>query len=241
VETGEVLRLHALPEDLFGEGLARVGDRLIQITWREGVALVYDLETFEVVDTFRYEGNGWGLCHDGASLWMTTGGSMLVERDPATFEVRRRVPVTLGDRPLYEVNELACVGEHIYGNVFQSDRIVRIDKATGDVVAEIDATPLNPQSGRPVGDPEAVLNGIAWDPDTDTFYLTGQALADPLPGPLRPEVSRRAHPGRGSRSRRAADSAESTQPRRSAGSSHPRAGSSWYERFERHPSRPVGT
>lgn len=174
VETGEVLRLHALPEDLFGEGLAMVGDRLLQITWREGVALVYDVETFEVVETFRYEGNGWGLCFDGSSLWMTTGGSMLVERDPDTFEVRRRVPVTLGDRPLFEVNELACVGEHIYGNVFQSDRIVRIDKATGEVVAEIDATPLNPESGRPVGDPEAVLNGIAWDPDTNTFYLTGK-------------------------------------------------------------------
>lgn len=174
LETGEVLRLHALPEELFGEGLARIGDRLVQITWREGVALVYDLSTFEVVDTFSYEGNGWGLCHDGASLWMTTGGSMLVERDPATFEVRRRVPVTLGDRPLYEVNELACVGEHIYGNVFQSDRIVRIDKATGEVLAEIDAAPLNPQSGRPVGDPEAVLNGIAWDPATNTFYLTGK-------------------------------------------------------------------
>jgi len=174
VETGEILRLHALPEDLFGEGLARVGDRLIQITWREGVALVYDIETFEVVDTFSYQGNGWGLCHDGSSLWMTTGGSMLVERDPETFDVRRRVPVTLGDRPLYEVNELACVGDHIYGNVFQSDRIVRIDKATGEVVAEIDATPLNPESGRPVGDPEAVLNGIAWDPDTNTFYLTGK-------------------------------------------------------------------
>jgi glutaminyl-peptide cyclotransferase len=174
VETGEVLRMHALPDEHFGEGLALVGDQLIQITWQEGVAWVYDMETFEVTGTFTYQGNGWGLCFDGESLWMTTGGSMLVRRDPETFAVRDRVQVTLDDRPLYEVNELACVGDHIYGNIFRSDRIVRIDKRTGAVVAEIDATPLNPESGRPVGDPEAVLNGIAWDPDSDTFYLTGK-------------------------------------------------------------------
>jgi glutaminyl-peptide cyclotransferase len=172
-ETGEVLRIHALPEEHFGEGLALVGDRLIQLTWQEGVAWVYDRETFEVVDRIEYAGSGWGLCHDGASLWMTTGGSMLVRRDPETFEVRERIPVTLGDRPLYEVNELACVGDYIYGNVFQTDRIVRIRKDTGEVVAEIDASPLNPQSGRPA-DPEAVLNGIAWNPETDTFFLTGK-------------------------------------------------------------------
>ncbi len=173
VETGEVLRQVRLPDDEFGEGLALVGDRLIQITWQEGVAYVYDVETFAIEQVFRYEGNGWGLCHDGEVLWMTTGGSMLTRRDPETFEVLGRVPVTLGDRPLFEVNELACVGDHIYGNVFQSDRVVRIDKATGAVVAEIDATPLNPDSRRPA-DPEAVLNGIAWNPGTGTFYLTGK-------------------------------------------------------------------
>lgn len=174
VETGEILRLHRLPDDHFGEGLALVGDRLIQLTWQEGIAWIYDRESFEVVGRFEYQGNGWGLCYDGEDLWMTTGGSLLVRRDPITFEVRERVPVTLRDRPQFEVNELACVGDHIYGNIFQEDRIVKIEKATGVIVAEIDASPLNPQSGRPLGDPEAVLNGIAWDPETDTFYLTGK-------------------------------------------------------------------
>jgi glutaminyl-peptide cyclotransferase len=173
VETGQVLRQVRLPDDEFGEGLALVGERLIQITWQEGVAYAYDRETFTVEEVFRYDGNGWGLCYDGSELWMTTGGSMLVRRDPTTFEVLGRVPVTLGDRPLYEVNELACVGDYIYGNVFQSDRIVRIRKATGEVVAEIDAAPLNAESGRPM-DPEAVLNGIAWNHETDTFFLTGK-------------------------------------------------------------------
>ena len=174
VETGEVLRLHRLPDDQFGEGLALVGDELIQITWQEGVAYRYDRDTFEVLGTFEYAGNGWGLCYDGESLWMTTGGSLLVRRDPATFEVLQRVPVTLGDAPLFEVNELACVGDYIYGNIFQDHRIVRIDRATGAVLAEIDASSLIEQSGRPAGDVEAVLNGIAWDPESDTFYLTGK-------------------------------------------------------------------
>jgi glutaminyl-peptide cyclotransferase len=173
IESGEVLRQVRLPDDEFGEGLALVGDHLIQLTWREGVAYVYDRDSLAIERVLRYEGNGWGLCHDGAVLWMTTGGSMLVQRDPESFDVLGRIPVTLADRPLFEVNELACVGQYIYGNVFQSDRIVRIDKATGQVVAEIDASALVAQSGRPA-DPEAVLNGIAWHPDTDTFFLTGK-------------------------------------------------------------------
>jgi glutaminyl-peptide cyclotransferase len=174
IETGAVLRIHTLADDEFGEGLALVGDRLIQITWREGVAHIYDRDTFEPLGLFRYEGNGWGLCYDGEDLYMTTGGSMLLRRSPESFAVLERIPIMLADRPLFGANELACVGDYIYANVFQTDRIVRILKATGEVVAEIDATPLNPQSRRPLGDPEAVLNGIAFNPETETFFLTGK-------------------------------------------------------------------
>jgi glutaminyl-peptide cyclotransferase len=171
--TGLVVRQVDLDERFFAEGLALVGDRLIQLTWNESTALIYDLETFERVGEFNYPGSGWGLCYDGVSLWMTTGGSMLVKRDPETFTVLDRLPITLGDEPLFAVNELACVGDFIYGNVFQTDTIVRIDKKTGEVVGVIDASPLNPLSGRP-NDPEAVLNGIAWNPETETFLLTGK-------------------------------------------------------------------
>lgn len=173
-ETGVVLRIESLSPDVFGEGLARVGDQLIQITWQEGMAYVWDLATFEVVATHRYEGSGWGLCYDGNSLFMTTGGSLLQRRDPVTFEVLERIPLSRAGEPLFQVNELECVGDHVYGNIFQSDRIVRIDKRTGQVVAELDASVLNPQSRRPIGDPEAVLNGIAWNPDEGTFFLTGK-------------------------------------------------------------------
>lgn len=172
-ETGEVLRIVPLSEEYFGEGLARVGNRLIQITWQEGEAIVWDLETFEEVERFTYETDGWGLCHDGEALYMTTGGSFLYRRDPTTFEQLEMIQITEGGNPLRQVNELECVGDHIWGNVYMSDRIVRIDKLTGEVVAAIDASGLEPEGGRPA-DAEAVLNGIAYNPETGTFYLTGK-------------------------------------------------------------------
>lgn len=172
-ETGQVLRMRALDEDYFGEGLALVDGRLIQLTWKEGTAFVWDLETFEEVDRFSYEGEGWGLCYDGSALFMTSGSAFLQRRDPETFEVLEVIQVVRDGRPVREVNELACVGEHIYANVFMSDVILKIHKLTGEVVAQIDAGGLVPEGGRPA-DPGAVLNGIAHDPASDTFYLTGK-------------------------------------------------------------------
>lgn len=173
MESGTVLRSVNLTEDYFAEGLARVGNRLIQLTWKEGVAFVYDVDTFEVLGTYAYEGDGWGLCYDGASLFMTTGGSFLYQRDPETFAVVESTQITQDGRALFEVNELACVGEYVYGNVYMTDRIVRIDKQTGQVVGEIDASGLVPPGGRPRA-VDGVLNGIAHDPATGNFYLTGK-------------------------------------------------------------------
>ena len=173
VETGRVLRQVDLPEDYFGEGLALVGDRLIQLTWKEEVAFVYDLETFEEVDRFHYETEGWGLCYDGTSLYMTTGGTMLYRRDPTTFEELERIQITQRGRSVWRANELACVGRYIFANVFMTDRILQIDKESGVVVAEFDGSVLIPDGGRPAS-AEAVLNGIAHDPETGTFFLTGK-------------------------------------------------------------------
>jgi len=173
VETGTVLASHSLGEDYFGEGLDRVGDRLIQLTWQTGVAFIYDIATLEPIGTFEYEGHGWGLCHDGTSLFMTNGSADLQRRDPSTFQLLETLRVTLNGAPVFQINELECVGDEIYANVFMSHRIVRIDKATGVVTADIDASGLVPQGGRPL-DAGAVLNGIAWDPESETFYLTGK-------------------------------------------------------------------
>ena len=172
--SGEVVRIRHLDDSLFGEGLALVGDRLIQLTWRAGTALVYELETFEQVGSFRYQGEGWGLCFDGDVLWMSDGTSTLFARDPATFEVRDRLSVTLEGEPLARLNELECVGPHVYANVWQTDNLVRIDKESGRVDAVIDASTLLSPQLRAVLPPDAVLNGIAFDPDNERFLITGK-------------------------------------------------------------------
>ena len=175
LETGEVIRTLPLAGDLFGEGLARVDDQLYQITWQSGRAFVYDLETFEQEGRFSYETEGWGLCYDGEDLYMSDGSATLFERDPETFEVTREAQVTLRGEPVERLNELECVGEHVYANVWQTDTIVKIDKSSGKVVGEIDASNL--LEGAPTN-PDAVLNGIAYNPETETFYLTGKLWSE---------------------------------------------------------------
>jgi glutamine cyclotransferase len=173
-ETGRVVRMRQLGSDLFGEGLALVDDRLIQLTWRAGRALVYDLETFDPLGSFRYQGEGWGLCYDGEELWMSDGTSTLAVRDPGTFEVRRRRPVTLRGEPVARLNELECVGAHVYANVWQTDTIVRIVKRSGKVDAVIDAADLLSPEERARLSADAVLNGIAYDAENDRFLVTGK-------------------------------------------------------------------
>ena len=170
-KTGEVLRSVQLPPRYFGEGLARVGDRLIQLTWQEGTALVYDLTTFERRGELPYSGEGWGLCHDGQRLIQSDGSNRLTFRDPVTFATTGGVNVDLDGRPAMQLNELECVDGAVYANVGQSDAILRIDPATGHVTTAIDASGLlTPQEALGA----EVLNGIAYKPETKTFLLTGK-------------------------------------------------------------------
>ncbi len=167
-DSGEVLRSTDLETELFGEGLAAVDDRLVQLTWKAGRALVYDRATLSVVDEFAYDGEGWGLCHDGDRLVMSDGSSRLTFRDAATFEVTGAIDVTHEESPVSDLNELECVEGAVYANIWRTDQIVRIDPSTGAVTAVIEAGALD----RPAS--AGVLNGIAHDPDTDRFRLTGK-------------------------------------------------------------------
>jgi glutamine cyclotransferase len=173
-ETGEVLQQVDLDDAFFGEGLALVDDRLIQITWREETAFVYDLTTFERLGRLSYGGEGWGLCFDGELLVMSNGSDTLTFRDPETMDVRHEVRVTMRGEPLPYLNELECVGDYVYANVFTTTYIVQIDKGNGQVVAVIDASNLLPQEELQSLLPEGVLNGIAYNPEDDTFLLTGK-------------------------------------------------------------------
>lgn len=174
IASGEVLRVRYLPGDIFGEGLALVNDELVLLTWREEMALRFHADTFEPLGADRYEGEGWGLCFDGEELWMSNGSSSLAVRHPESFAVRRRLAVRLEGEPLSRLNELECVGEHIYANVWQTDTIVRIAKRTGRVDAVIDAGGLLEPPERAAISPDAVLNGIAYVAERDIFLLTGK-------------------------------------------------------------------
>ena len=176
-ETGEVLRLQEIEEDVFAEGLTFVDGAIFQLTWKEGVAFVRDPADFTVIDDFGYEGQGWGLCFNGRVLVMSDGSAELHFRDPVTFErVGNPVLVTLEGEELPSLNELECfrdpqVSNLVYANVWQTDLIVQIDIVTGRVLAVADASDI--ALPRP-DDPNAVLNGIAWDPDSETFLITGK-------------------------------------------------------------------
>jgi len=177
LETGEVLSMEALPEEYFGEGLALVGSELVQLTWKAGVALVYDAESLTLKRTYDYTGEGWGLCYDGESLYMSNGSDRLTRRDARTFEALGEIAVTKDGFPVWRLNELECVGDQIFANVYQTNRIVRVDKVTGRVTSEMDGYRLSVASKRPPN-PEAVFNGIAHDPGTGYFYMTGKLWPD---------------------------------------------------------------
>ena len=169
--TGEVVRQISLPEAYFGEGLARRSDRLVQLTYREGIAFVYGIEDFGPLGQFSYQGQGWGLCYDGEHFLMSNGSATLTVRDPATFEVIDQIHVTRNGSPVLRLNELECVGNEVYANVYLTDRIVKIEKETGKVITEIDASGLLTPMERLRAD---VLNGIAHDPETGSFLITGK-------------------------------------------------------------------
>ena len=176
-QTGEVLQQVDLLTDYFAEGLALVDDRLIQLTWRSNFAIVYERETFEPVEIFQYSGEGWGLCYDGSDLYMSDGSSRITRRDSQTFQPLGSYEVTLYGIPVEDLNELECVGDHVYANVWQTDTILQIDKFSGVVTAVIDASDLLTDAERSQMPSSATLNGIAYDPENEVFFITGKLWA----------------------------------------------------------------
>lgn len=169
--TGRVEQISRLPPQLFAEGLTEFDGRLIQLTWQARTGLVYDLAGFELIGQFGYDGEGWGLTHDGERLIMSDGTSRLRFLDPASYEVIGSVTVTSEGAPLANLNELEFIDGEVWANVWYDDRIARIDPESGIVAGWIDLSALYPANTR---SSEAVVNGIAYDAATDAIYVTGK-------------------------------------------------------------------
>jgi glutamine cyclotransferase len=171
LKTGRVEKLHSIDRQYFGEGIAILGDKLYQLTWKNGLAFVYDLESFNALQTLQYSTEGWGLTHDRENLILSDGSATIRFLDPATFKVVREITVRDGDRPIGQLNELEYVDGEIWSNVWYDDRIARISPVDGTVLGWIDLSTLYPKSARG-GD--AVLNGIAYDADAKRIFVTGK-------------------------------------------------------------------
>jgi len=169
--TGNVEKSRSLTQEYFGEGVAVLGNKVYQITWKNGAGFVYDLDSFSVEKTFRYTGEGWGLTDDGERLIMSDGTATIRFIDPQTFETVRELAVHDGDKPVDKLNELEFVNGEIWSNVWYDDRIARISPADGAILGWIDLSSLYPQSAR---GSEAVLNGIAYDATAKRLFVTGK-------------------------------------------------------------------
>lgn len=173
LETGKVLQEERLHPQYFGEGITVSQGKLFQLTWQDRVGVVYDARTLKVVRNFSYFGEGWGLTHDSLGLIMSDGTSTLRFLELTRFQERRRLKVADGGVPIERLNELEWVRGEIWANVWETDYIVRISPTDGRVLGWIDLRGLLAGvAGKRA--PEAVLNGIAYDPKTTRLFVTGK-------------------------------------------------------------------
>ncbi|CAN5785687.1 glutaminyl-peptide cyclotransferase [soil metagenome] len=180
--TGRVVQQSKLSEDFFGEGITLFGDKIYQITWREGTTFVYNLADMKLVKELRYNGEGWGLTNDDKNLIMSDGTHVIRFIDAETFRTARTIVVNREDgRPLMNINELEFVKGEIWANIWHSEEpqvlgrpntIARIDPATGKLLGYIDLAGISPEDER--RNKENTLNGIAYDAEGDRIFVTGK-------------------------------------------------------------------
>ena len=169
LETGRVIQRRILDPKFFGEGITILQNKVFQLTWKSGKGFVYDLDSFDLDREFKISGEGWGLSNDGNNLLLSNGSNQILFLDPQTFQVLKRVSVTLNDKPQYLLNELEYVAGEIWANIWKKDEILRIDPLTGIVLGILDVGTISERLSD-----DDVANGIAWDEEGRKIYITGK-------------------------------------------------------------------
>jgi glutamine cyclotransferase len=171
IKSGNIVQYVKLEDEYFGEGIAYFNNKIVQLTWKSNIGFVYDKETFNLLNTFNYVTEGWGLAYDGKDLIMSDGTSSLYYLDTSDFTVLKTLNVYDGNGPIDKLNELEFIDEKIYANVWLTNYIIIISPNTGKVIGRIDLTDLveNIKDGN-----ISELNGIAYDEDNDRLFITGK-------------------------------------------------------------------
>jgi len=172
--SGRVVQKADMPADVFGEGSTPVGHDIVALTWTSQVGYVFDVKTFKLKHTFKYAGEGWGLASDGKQVYMSDGSATVRVLAPHNYQELRRIQVTHEGKPVTQLNELEMVDGELFANVWGSDLIIRIDPTSGRVKGVINLEGLLPPAQRGTADPDAVLNGIAWDSKRRRLFVTGK-------------------------------------------------------------------
>ena len=170
-QNGEIIRQVSIDDSYFGEGITVKDQSIIMLTWREGVALEFDISNFSIIGNFSFEGEGWGLCYNGEHMVTSNGTSELSFRDPINFETNFTVLVTWDGNPVSNLNELECVDDKIYANVWMEDIILEISSTSGAVKSYASLISISSSQGN---GSEEVLNGIAFDQNSEGFWITGK-------------------------------------------------------------------
>ncbi len=173
LKTGRVLQSRPLPAKYFGEGITLFQDRIYQLTWQNQEGFIYDLN-FNPVGRFTYQTEGWGLTHDGQRLIMSDGSAQLFFLNPRTLQPERTLTVRAGGQPVTRLNELEYIQGRIWANVWMTDRIAIIHPQTGHVEAWLDLRGLSLLARSRNPNPDAVLNGIAYDTQNRRIFVTGK-------------------------------------------------------------------
>jgi glutamine cyclotransferase len=169
--TGNVTQEYTLPSQYFGEGIAMVNNTIIQLTWQSHIGFIYDKNSFALVGNFTYLTEGWGLTFDGKKLIMSEGTDQIYFLDPNTFQRTGQIQVHDGNASVTEINSLDYINGSIYANIWHTNNIAIINPQTGQVKAWIDLTGLPDENN---SDPEAVLNGIAYDQTNNRLFVAGK-------------------------------------------------------------------